>query len=234
MTTRSRPAAGGGRIVSVEPERLGRWIDGFDRRHSVTTVAATDDGLRAEAADGAVAVCRLPLNARLTAGAPAQSETAGWGDLLEFVQAAATAPKRVGVVMARRASLAVGVFDGLRLTASKIETSYVQGRTAAGGWSQQRYARRRSNQAKAAAAKAADVVNRLIVPRVGALDAVVTAGDKDAVAVILEDSRLAAVAALVVPPHFGDVPEPRLKSLEALPERFRAVTVHVTQPEDDG
>ena len=40
---------------------------------------------------------------------------------------------------------------------SKLDTSYVQGRTAAGGWSQQRFARRRVNQAKAAAEEAADI-----------------------------------------------------------------------------
>ena len=36
---------------------------------------------------------------------------------------------------------------GYRRTAHKVGTRHVQSRTAAGGWSQQRYARRRANQA---------------------------------------------------------------------------------------
>ena len=40
-----------------------------------------------------------------------------------------------------------GVAEGDRLVASKVDSYYVQGRTAAGGWSQQRFARRRENQA---------------------------------------------------------------------------------------
>jgi peptide subunit release factor 1 (eRF1) len=57
------------------------------------------------------------------------------------------------------------VADGGRLTASKVDRQYVQGRTAAGGWSQQRFARRRDNQARAAAADGVDLVVRLLLPR---------------------------------------------------------------------
>ena len=56
-------------------------------------------------------------------------------------------PHRTGLVLVRRGGYAVGVAAGERLTASKVGTRYVQSRTAAGGWSQQRYARRRVNQA---------------------------------------------------------------------------------------
>ncbi|CAM3258758.1 acVLRF1 family peptidyl-tRNA hydrolase [Stackebrandtia soli] len=227
----NRPAAGGGRDIFVAPERLGKWIDGFDVRHRVTSMTPTEHGLRAEAADTAVAVCALPLGRSLPPGAPPIGPDGEWGSLLEYVIEHASAPLRVGVVMARRAALAVGVFDGPRLESSKVDTSYVQGRTAAGGWSQQRYARRRSNQAKAAAQKAADVVNRLIAPVLDTLDAVVTAGDKDAVAMILEDPRLAEVEKRVIAPHLGDVPEPRRATLEALPELYRSVHIHLTQPE---
>ena len=53
----------------------------------------------------------------------------------------------LAVVLVRRGGYAVGVASGDRLTAHKVGTRYVQSRTAAGGWSQQRFARRRANQA---------------------------------------------------------------------------------------
>ena len=108
-----------------------------------------------------VAVCDLPLGAFLPHQVPQPDPTEGWGRLLDFFVEAANRPRTVGAVIARRGAFAVGVFDGHRLLRSKVDTTYVQGRTAAGGWSQQRYARRRSNQANKAVKSAADVVHRL-------------------------------------------------------------------------
>jgi len=51
----------------------------------------------------------------------------------------------LGILLAL--GLLIGVASGDRLTAHKVGTRYVQSRTAAGGWSQQRFARRRTNQA---------------------------------------------------------------------------------------
>lgn len=225
----NRPAAGGGREILVTPDRIAKWVDGFDRRHAMCALTATDTGVRAVALDGAVAVCDLPLGATLPHGAPEPSEAAGWGGLLEFFAEAAARPRRVGAVIARRGAYAVGVFDGDRLTKSKVDTTYVQGRTAAGGWSQQRYARRRSNQASKAVKAAADVVDRLLSATLDELYAVVTAGDRDLVAAILEDGRLTEVKGRVHPPHFGDVAEPRRATLEKLPEWFRVVRIHLTE-----
>ena len=71
---------------------------------------------------------------------------------------------RIGALLVRRGGFAVGIFDGRALVASKVGGPYVQGKTKAGGWSQQRYARRRANQASQAYAEAADVVAMLILP----------------------------------------------------------------------
>ncbi|MFD0559317.1 hypothetical protein FB566_5282 [Stackebrandtia endophytica] len=228
----NRPAAGGGREILVTPERAAKWIDGFDRRHSVTSLSVIETGLRAEAADGAVAECSLPLGAHLSERAPRPEPGQEWGPLLEFFAEAATRSRRVGAVIARRGAFAVGVFDGDRLITSKVDTTYVQGRTAAGGWSQQRYARRRSNQANKAASSAAAVVDRILSPLMDELYAVVTAGDRELVTAILADPRLEEVRARVAPPHWGDVAEPRLATLKALPERFRTVRIHLTEPGD--
>jgi len=228
----NRPAAGGGREILVTPERAAKWLDGFDQRHAVTSLSAIATGVRAEAADGAVAECSLPLGAHLSDRAPHPNPGEEWGPLLEFFAEAATRPRRVGALIARRGAFAVGVFDGDRLVSSKVDTTYVQGRTAAGGWSQQRYSRRRSNQASKAASTAAGVVDRILSPMMDELYAVVTGGDREFVTAILADSRLAQVRARVAPPHWGDVAEPRLVTLKALPERFRTVRIHLTDPGD--
>ena len=56
----------------------------------------------------------------------------------------------------------MGVASGDRLTAHKVGTRYVQSRTAAGGWSQQRFARRRANQADGLVGAAVEHAVRLL------------------------------------------------------------------------
>src|SRR5919202_1965104 len=74
----------------------------------------------------------------------------------------AAAPRRVGVLVVRRGGYAAAVVADGEVLASKVGRRHVQGRTAAGGWSQQRFARRRAKQtaelADASAAVAARVV----------------------------------------------------------------------------
>lgn len=150
-------------------------------------------------------------------------------DLDDFVSAA-TEPRRIGLVLARKAAVAVGIARAGELEVSKVDTSYVQSRTAAGGWSQHRFARRRDNQAKAQAGDAADLVLRLLVPEASRLVTVVTGGDHKAVEAILADRRLAPVTALVAD-RFLDVPEPRRAVLEAAAVSALAVRVKITDPE---
>ena len=207
--TPARPAAGGGRWVEVEPSRLARWLDGFAQRHGAPLWA----GLVATAPDGA----RVELH-------PPPGVSAS---TVEELLAAPAPP--LGLLLARQAAVAVGLATGDRLTASKVDSSYVQGRTAAGGWSQQRFARRRVNQAKAAAGSAADIVARILVPAAGELAAVVTGGDRRTIDAILTDARLAPVAALRAE-RFLDVGEPRLATLEQGLTRARAVVILVRDP----
>jgi hypothetical protein len=211
-----RQAAGGGRWVDVAPERLQRWVDGFASRHGDYSAVAVPSGILLTAADGALADLHAPPGAK---AAP---------DLAEFVREAA-APRRLGLLLARKGAVAVGVFDGPTLVVSKVDTHYVQGRTAAGGWSQQRFARRRDNQAKAAAADGAGIVGRLLLPQVRALHAVVTGGDRTAVDAILAERSLAPVAALRAE-RMLDVPEPRHAVLLAAIVQARAVLVLVRDP----
>lgn len=213
----SRPAAGGGRWVEIDPGRVDRWVSGFADRHGPPTMTPQPYGLRLAAPDGAIAELHTPP------GAPAADDLAG------FV-AAATAPRRIGLLLARRGAAAVGIAVGTKLEVSKVDTRYVQGRTAAGGWSQQRFARRRDNQAKAALGEAAELAVRLLLPAVATLDALVCGGDRRAIDTVLADRRLAPLAGLRAA-RLLDVPEPRHAVLVAAVAAARAVRVLVRDPE---
>ncbi|GIJ24048.1 acVLRF1 family peptidyl-tRNA hydrolase [Micromonospora lutea] len=212
----SRPAAGGGRWVDVDPARIKRWIAGFIDRHGPPTVTVQEYGLLLAAPDGASAGLHSPP------GAPATT------DLDAFV-AAAVAPRRIGLLLARKGAVAMGIAEGERLPVHKVDTRYVQGRTAAGGWSQQRFARRRDNQAKAALVEAAELAVRLLLPEVDRLDAVVTGGDRRTVDGILADRRLDSLAALRAE-RLLDVPEPRYAVLLDAAVAARAVRILVRDP----
>jgi hypothetical protein len=129
--------------------------------------------------------------------------------------------RRIGVLLVRRAGFAVGVFEGRALVASKVDSSYVQGTTKAGGWSQQRYARRRANQASAAFADAADVAARILGD--ADLDALVLGGDRPAVRSVLTDPRLSMLPEPTGP--WLQVKDPKKRVLEAMPEQFLTVRI---------
>ena len=131
----------------------------------------------------------------------------------------------VGVLLVRLGGHAAGVFRGSRLVTSKVGSRQVHGRSAAGGWSQQRFARRRENQSAAAMTAAADVAVRVLVGQ--PLDAVVVGGERKAVDAVLADRRLAALLPLVTG-RLVDVPDPRLAVLERAP--WRDVWIRVIDP----
>jgi hypothetical protein len=207
-----REAAGGGRWVDVAPERLERWLANFESRHG----AYRELGLTLIAADGASAELQAPPGA-----GPA-------GTVADLIREART-PRRLGLLLARKGAVAVGIAEGPELIASKVDTHYVQGRTAAGGWSQQRFARRRDNQAKAAAADGAGIVGRLLLPAVRDLAALVTGGDRSAIDLILAAPPLAPVAALRAG-RILDVPEPRHAVLVSAVAGARAVPILIKEP----
>ncbi|MFI5492173.1 acVLRF1 family peptidyl-tRNA hydrolase [Actinoplanes sp. NPDC051859] len=208
----ARPAAGGGRWVDVPPERLDRWLANFATRHG----GHTAHGLILTGTDGATAELFPPP------GVPAVPDVA-------TLQSRATAPRRIGLLLARKGAVAAGVADGVELLTSKVDTHYVQGRTAAGGWSQQRFARRRDNQAKAAAADGAAIAARILLPAVGTLTTLVTGGDRTAVDTILAAAPLAALLPLRHD-RFLDVPEPRRTVLEEAVAAARAIRILVRDP----
>lgn len=131
----------------------------------------------------------------------------------------------IGLVLIRRGGYAVGLARGGALEASKAGRRHVQSRTAAGGWSQQRFARRRENQADALVDAVVGHVERLIVRGAGGIpDALVTGGDRKLVAAVLADPRCRALAELPRR-ELPDLPDPDAKVLAEAQRRGRAVWV---------
>ena len=179
------------------------------------------------AADGATAECHPPFP-------PLQWPVTGQdGDpaaAAEAIVAHTVADRTVGVLLARLGGYAVGVFDGSppRLVSSKTGSRPVHGRSAAGGWSQHRFARRRENQATIALRAAAEAAAAIFGPY--RLDALVLGGDKRSISVLRGDTRLASYLGLATD-RFLTVPDPRLTVLKETPHAFLAIRIRLTEPE---
>jgi hypothetical protein len=228
--------------VDVAPERVTRWVAGFARRHGgLADADAGPEILRLTAADGAMAECHVPFPP-LTAAPTAAGRADGPGEEEDEGEAAGLAvalaehagrDRRIGVVLVRLGGHAAGVFEGERLVVSKVGSRQVHGRSAAGGWSQQRFARRRDKQAREALRAAADTAVRVLGPHLAGeerLEAVVLGGDRRAVDELRDDPRLAPMFALAVGGRFLTVPDPRLTVLSETPRRFRSVRIRLIDP----
>ncbi len=220
--------ADGARWMEVSPERLANWLESFSKRHGGGM--ATEPGpavVTFRAADGAVAECHVPFPP-LPEGA---REMTGAADAAERICAHALLGRTVGVLLVRLGGYAAGVFTGpaAHLAASKVGSRLVHGRSAAGGTSQQRFARRREKQASEALGAAADTAAAVFGQFAGKLDAVVLGGDRRAIAGLRDDPRLRQYFELAVE-RFLTVPDPRLAVLRGTPRLFRAVRIRLTEP----
>jgi len=135
--------------------------------------------------------------------------------------------RHFAVVLVRRGGYAVAHVDGTALVAHKVGTRHVQSRTAAGGWSQQRFARRRGNQADELVRAVVEHTLR-VVPD-GIPEALVVGGDKALVREVLADPRLAWLRELPRR-EFHDIGDPRRAVLDDVVRRAVAVQVTI----DDG
>jgi hypothetical protein len=212
------------RRIDVAPGRFPGWISSFGQRHG--------DGLTVEpgiqtvvfhAADGATASCEVPFPPLAAAG---DTEP---GDLAHDLATHACADRTVGVLLVRLGGYAAGVFIGQEpvLAASKVGSRLVHGRSAAGGQSQRRFARRRENQAHQALTAAADTAAAVFGPY--RLDAVVLGGDRRAMAGLRHDPRLADYFEQATG-AFLTVPDPKLTVLKDAPRMFRAIKITLTEP----
>ena len=210
-------AGGSHRLIEVDAHRVERWVAGFGERHGEVTAGVDDVGVRLLAADGAEALLESPFG-----GAPP-----GEADAVPWVAREAARERRAALLLVRRGGYAVGTAHGADLDVHKVGSRYVQGRTAAGGWSQQRFARRRAGQAAGLVDAAADAARTAwsgAHPEV-----LVVGGDRALVQQVLDDPRLVRVAELPRSPLL-DVRDPRLDVLRDALRRSRCVRVRLTEP----
>jgi len=206
--------------VEVAPERLAGWFDRFADRHGgVATTRTTPTHVLVTAEDGATAEVAAAF------GGFAPTGEAG-GLAVGALLANATAPRRLGLLLVRLGGHSVGIARDGVVEVSTTDSRQVHGRNKAGGWSQQRFARRREGQARVALHAAADDAARVLLPRLPDLDAVVLGGDRQALDALRADRRLEPVFALASP-RVLDVPEPRRAVLDEAARRARAVEVVV-------
>lgn len=202
------------RTVSVPAQRLARWIDGFHERHGGSSRMESGE-LVLEGSDGASARLRPPFGA----------------DHVESDQAFVdhvSHPPRCAVVLVRRGGFAAALVDDGLVEVSNTGRRHVQGRTAAGGWSQQRFARRRQKQADELVEAAAAYVQEVVIPRLP-VDYLVTGGDRALVQQVLTDPRLKALADLPRGPHLA-VTDPRKDVIASLPELLTTVRIDLVDP----
>ncbi|MFJ5993361.1 acVLRF1 family peptidyl-tRNA hydrolase [Lentzea sp. NPDC092896] len=204
--SRVRPVPGG-RAVEVEPERIEGWIARFADRHGAVEITVTEAEVEITANDGATAT--FP--------------TRGGTSVVEVIEKL-TEPRRIGLVLVRLGGHSIGVAFGGRVEVSTTDRKQVHGRIRAGGWSQQRFARRREGQARVALQAAADDVARVLVPRLPELDGVVLGGDWQALDVLRNDRRLSGVFSKAEA-RVLDVPEPRRAVLDEAAQRARCVEI---------
>jgi hypothetical protein len=215
------------RRIEVDPERIVKWVNGFVDRHGelngfngVSAWTAARRSVTLTAADGATA----GLEPFVPHGDRRDVEGSGG---LDGLAAWATPPVAVALILVRRGGYAVGLGQGPELVSHKVGTRYVQSRTAAGGWSQHRFARRRDNQADALVVSVIEHARRVVLasPTV----ALIVGGDKSLVRDVLADPRLARLAQLPRRELF-DLPDPRLIVLKQALRRGRAVRIVLSEP----
>lgn len=199
------------RVVEVDADRLDRWLAGFVERHGAYEAVEeqTPAGivLRATALDG-TSIVATPF-----------------------------AFQPLGLVLVRRGGYAVGLVRSGRLVAHKVGARHVQSRTAAGGWSQQRFARRREKQAQELVAAVVTHARRILLgddesPRAGVggiPHALVVGGDRTLVHEVLAAHALRSLAGLPRR-ELPDLADPGRRVLDEAVRRGRAVRVEISEP----
>lgn len=209
-------------IVRVAPERLDGWVERFAASHGDVTWSLDRE--------------TSPSSSVLRAADGSWARLTGWADPRPSPgqdRWLVPLPPALLVVLARRGGYAVAVISSAGdLVAAKVGTRHVQSRTAAGGWSQQRYARRRANQADALVEAVAAHAGRVLgegEDDVGPVGGLVLGGDRTLSHEVLDAlatgplSRLHGIPRRELP----DLPDPRRTVLDDAVRRARAVVVEV-------
>jgi GrpB protein/Actinobacteria/chloroflexi VLRF1 release factor len=206
----------GARTVSVPWERLCGWIERFDARHPAVEWRLTESRVTASSGDGTRVAFDVPLG-------PLPSGS------LDGLAAHLRHAWRVAIVLVRRGGFVVARLEGPETVEIKVGKRHVQSRTKAGGWSQQRFARRRSNQAQVAFDAATQYVEDLLLPHADDLDLLATGGDRRAVGTVLGNPRLSKLTDLrqLNLTVSGD---PTRELLDRAVAEVRSVRIEITDP----
>ena len=213
--SKRRAVAGGAVAVEVPPDRLVGWVNRF---------AGRNDGLTAVTTDGLTVTMTGGDGTEATIDVPFAPMTVDDAEPVEALLAHLAALGALGLILVRGGAHSVGVARAGIVLSSSTDRAYLQGRTAAGGWSQQRFARRRDNQRAASYDSAATTAARILTPIATSLTGLVLGGDRRALADVLADSRLAGLAGLPVR-TFPDIPEPRRAVLDDIAARSLSVEI---------
>ncbi len=229
------------RTVFVPPARVERWVAGFGERHPGVRTTVHADRVELECPDGSTAILYPafdPLTDLIDQGAKApdlpgstgsQSVAARPAGEPTPAQAAAALVANAHSVpvlralLIRRGGYACAVLTRDTVTASKVGSRYVQGRTAAGGWSQQRFARRRDGQVHGLVGTTTEVAVRVLLSGIGD-DALITGGDRALIDRVLADPRLRPLSRLRRGLHL-EIGDPKFDLVKELPERGRAIRI---------
>lgn len=197
-------------------ERLSGWLVRFEARHQGTQWSVAEGTLCALSPDGTAVSMEIPFeDAALRTPA----------DVIAHLEH----PWRLGVVLVRRGGFAVAYVVGTAVVDAKTGRRHVQGKTKAGGWSQQRFANRRDNQARVAFEAAAGYVEQLLLPRRATLDLIASGGDRRAVDTVFAEP---ALRPLTTRPQrwLGGLPDPKRSVLDQAIARARSVTIRIIDP----
>jgi hypothetical protein len=184
--------------TAVQPEALGAWLDAWAAEHGGVQGTDVRPGrVTYTAADGSRIACDPPFP-------PLEGVHTGPVDgfLVEPLVAHAGRERVTGVILVGPRGHAAGLFSGGRLVDSAVA------------------GRPKRDAESAAAALAA----RVLAPHHDDLEAVVLAGERRALAAVVEDPRLRPLARLAGE-EIIDVADHRLQNLRRLPERFRATVI---------
>lgn len=226
------------RFLTVASDRLPGWVSRYTAaRDQAVTALPTPTGLELVGVDGSRAQLALldpsgwVATSRSTSGGTATPDEAESGvapgpaldALVEALVADALRPRALLVALVRRGGWTVGVVESGRVLTGATGRRYVQGGTAAGGWSQQRFARRRQGQSAKLADDATAALGRVLSQTEVAPTALVWGGDR-----ALLDSVVAGTPVAELP-RLGplEVGEPRRVDLEQSAERVLGLRVTV-------
>jgi peptide subunit release factor 1 (eRF1) len=125
--------------------------------------------------------------------------------------------RRLGLVVARLGGFGAGVYDDERMVQVRSGTRFVKNRNKKGGSSSGRFARRRGEQARDLHDRAAALADEVLAPYARSLDHLVLAGDRLALAAVVErSSLLRSLERLLIPSRVPVPGDPRRATLEAM------------------